>query len=304
MSDFGQRLKTIRIKRNITQKVLAQSLNMAQSSIASYENNARFPGEVQLKMISEYLNVSVDYLLGLSELEESEAPVKEREDTLNTSPIDYQHICETIFKLLLEGNESMATQTVLSVYQKTTDPLTIIEKIYIPILRETGQRWEADNLSIVQEHFISNLIDRWLIMTSAPVVHHQKKLAALFVVPSAEDHTLILKMIREYFKIAGWVTYFIGSSVPISSLRAYVLEYRVDLIVTSITLKANINSAEHMIQSIRGTKHGKAVKILVGGRGVTNEEEAKTFLGADYYLPKVEDLKETINLIEQDLSQI
>lgn len=303
MSDFGQRLKTIRKKRNVTQKELAESLQLAQSTVANYENNTRFPSVEPLTMISDYLNVSIDYLLGISESEEKD----DLSDTLlgqdgDISLTTYQEIWQGIFSLLLEGKESLATQAVLSVYQKTADSIAMIENIYMPILREIGLRWESEKMSIVQEHFISHLVDRWMIMTSLPLGKNQKRLSALFVVPSAEEHTLVLKMIREYFNLAGWITYFIGGNFPISSLRQFAEELKVDLMVTSITLKSNINSAEHLIQSIRATKQGRSIKILVGGRGVSNEKEAKEFLGADYYLSEIENLKEVIGIIEKELN--
>ncbi len=68
MSDFGTKLKNIRKTRGITQSDLANNIKVGQSTIANYENNTRFPGSVILKQISDYLEVSVDYLLGLSEL--------------------------------------------------------------------------------------------------------------------------------------------------------------------------------------------------------------------------------------------
>lgn len=303
MSDFGQRLKAIRKKRNITQKELAESLQLAQSSVANYENNTRFPSETPLRLISEYLNVSIDYLLGISEHEDSEVIAVHTTAENSEITIQYGELWKDVFECLIKGDESLATQKIINAYQKSSDPIAIIEKVYIPILRETGSRWERDVLSIAQEHFISNMIDRWLIMTSVPMVKTQKKFAALFVVPSAEEHTIILKMIREYFKMAGWLTYYIGNSVPIASIRQFTSEIKVDLIVTAVSLKSNLNSAEHLIQSLRTMPKGKKLKILAGGRGIKDEKEAVEFLGADYYVSEITELQDAIATFEQELDR-
>ena len=303
MSDFGQRLKTIRKKRNITQKELAESLQLAQSSVANYENNTRFPSETPLRQISEYLNVSIDYLLGISEYEDSEVLAVHTASPNGGVGIEYDKLWKEVFELLVKGDEAIATQKILNAYQKSSDPIAIIEKVYIPILRETGRRWEREELSIAQEHFISNLIDRWLIMTSVPRVKTQKKFAALFVVPSSEEHTIILKMIREYFKMAGWLTYYIGNSVPISSLRQFTSDIKIDLIVTAVSLKDNLNSAEHLIQSLRATPQGKKVKILAGGRGIKDQKEATDFLGADFYIAEIDELQDAIVTFEQEIDR-
>ncbi|MDK2902447.1 MAG: hypothetical protein PWQ93_366 [Clostridiales bacterium] len=63
---FGEKLKELRIKRNYTQRELAQKLNMSQSSIAMYERNQRIPDPLTLKKIAEFFNVTIDYLLDTS----------------------------------------------------------------------------------------------------------------------------------------------------------------------------------------------------------------------------------------------
>lgn len=58
------RLKSLRIKRGISQLKLALDLNMNQNSISRYENHEREAGYDTLIAIADYFNVSVDYLLG------------------------------------------------------------------------------------------------------------------------------------------------------------------------------------------------------------------------------------------------
>ena len=64
---FGDRLKILRDEKSITQKELGKILNVSDRVIGYYETNNRFPNdETVLRNISEYFNVSVDWLLGLS----------------------------------------------------------------------------------------------------------------------------------------------------------------------------------------------------------------------------------------------
>lgn len=43
MYDIGSRLKDIRIKRGLTQKVLAKRINKSVSAISGYESNVQTP---------------------------------------------------------------------------------------------------------------------------------------------------------------------------------------------------------------------------------------------------------------------
>lgn len=61
------RIKELRNERGITQSDLAKLLNVSDRTIGYYENGQRDPDTNTLKILSEYFDVSVDYLLGLTE---------------------------------------------------------------------------------------------------------------------------------------------------------------------------------------------------------------------------------------------
>ncbi|WP_333860755.1 helix-turn-helix domain-containing protein [Clostridium sp.] len=64
---FAVRLKELRLKKGLTQKELAQKLNMQNTAISKYELNQRKPDTETLLEIANFFNVSVDYLLGNSD---------------------------------------------------------------------------------------------------------------------------------------------------------------------------------------------------------------------------------------------
>ena len=64
---FGTRLKELRKSKQITQKELAESIDLVKSSISAYEKDLKYPSIDVLIKLSNYFNVSCDYLLGLSD---------------------------------------------------------------------------------------------------------------------------------------------------------------------------------------------------------------------------------------------
>lgn len=62
------RIKEIRKAKKITAKQLAEHINVAESTMSLYENGKREPDNTTLLNIAEYLNVSIDYLLGRNTL--------------------------------------------------------------------------------------------------------------------------------------------------------------------------------------------------------------------------------------------
>lgn len=70
MVDFGNTLKTLRLKENMTQAQLAQRLGLTKSVISAYETGLRLPSYDILIHIAQIYNVSTDYLLGLEHKQE------------------------------------------------------------------------------------------------------------------------------------------------------------------------------------------------------------------------------------------
>lgn len=60
---FGDILRELLNDRDITQKQLAMSLNIAASTLGNYIQNSREPDFETLKRLADFFDVSVDYLL-------------------------------------------------------------------------------------------------------------------------------------------------------------------------------------------------------------------------------------------------
>ncbi|MBB6713893.1 helix-turn-helix domain-containing protein [Clostridium gasigenes] len=69
MDTFGERFKSIRLSKNLTQEQLINEFNdkygyaFTKGTISQYENNRRTPGMTVIKQFVDYFNVSIDYLL-------------------------------------------------------------------------------------------------------------------------------------------------------------------------------------------------------------------------------------------------
>ena len=62
-----KRLKFLRKEKGVTQKQLADSLGVSLPAIVNYENAQRTPSSAVLTLLSQYFNVSKEYLLGESD---------------------------------------------------------------------------------------------------------------------------------------------------------------------------------------------------------------------------------------------
>ena len=60
---FGDTLRNLLEERNMTQKQLANELNIAPTTLGNYFRNDREPDFDTLKLLAKYFNVTTDYLL-------------------------------------------------------------------------------------------------------------------------------------------------------------------------------------------------------------------------------------------------
>ncbi|MFV3012943.1 helix-turn-helix domain-containing protein [Clostridium botulinum] len=93
MNNLGYIIKKLRKENNLTQKELGDKLNVGKSTISQYENNINTPDIDIIKKISKIFDVSVDYLLGNTDIRKN--------DLFNGSDA----INETLNKILKECNE-------------------------------------------------------------------------------------------------------------------------------------------------------------------------------------------------------
>ncbi len=64
---IGERLLELRKDANLTQDELAAILNINKHSISSYERNKSEPPDAIKILVAQYFNVSIDYLLGITD---------------------------------------------------------------------------------------------------------------------------------------------------------------------------------------------------------------------------------------------
>ena len=75
-NSFATRLKALRERSKLNQGQLAKKLGISRGSISFYENGDRIPDIETFDIICDFFNVSYDYLLGKSDLEENNIEVK------------------------------------------------------------------------------------------------------------------------------------------------------------------------------------------------------------------------------------
>lgn len=77
---IGKRIKLLRTENNLTQLEFAKILNIANSTLSQYEAGNRVPSDDIKKKIADFFNVSMDYLLGRTDIRKPEQNILTNKD--------------------------------------------------------------------------------------------------------------------------------------------------------------------------------------------------------------------------------
>lgn len=74
---FGNRLTELREEKGLNKKEIAKELKLPYTTYLNYENDEREPNSDTLIKIAKYFNVSIDYLLGVSDVRTTDINVRQ-----------------------------------------------------------------------------------------------------------------------------------------------------------------------------------------------------------------------------------
>ena len=64
---MGEKLRSLRTEKKLTQKQVADRIGLAISAVSSYESGSRYPSYEALIKLARIFHVSTDYLLGMTD---------------------------------------------------------------------------------------------------------------------------------------------------------------------------------------------------------------------------------------------
>ncbi len=109
---FGERLKYLRLENNLTMEKAAKIVGIAKSTYAGYESEFRQPSLEKLTLFAHYYNVSVDYILNLTDETEINNNAKKllsrnnlHWDGIPLNEEDLTILIDILYKALINNNK-------------------------------------------------------------------------------------------------------------------------------------------------------------------------------------------------------
>ena len=202
-----------------------------------------------------------------------------------------EKMCLNWLNFGLEYNESKAEQVLTQAFAQF--PLeTVCLELIIPGMAEIGERWFKGQITVQQEHFISELVSKKLqaLQTSAPQPNHFQRI--LIGCPQGEFHTIPGLILNLLLRLRGWDVIYFGANIPFTQFADTIVATRPDLLV--LTASRLDSSVELSIIAKFLLEHH--IPLVYGGWIFNQIPEMAQHIPGGHLLPE---LKGAVSFIEE-----
>jgi methanogenic corrinoid protein MtbC1 len=184
--------------------------------------------------------------------------------------------------LLLSGDRRAAGEMIHAAVRQGVSVHDIYLYVFQRTQYEIGRLWQMNEISVAEEHYCTAATQ--LIMSQLyPMIFTTPRIGRRLVAAcvGGDLHEIGVRMVADFFEMAGWDTYYLGANVPLDGIVASVTERRANVLAISATMSYHVSGVADVIRAIRQDTGPGAVRILVGGYPFRVDSDLWRSVGAD-----------------------
>ena len=170
----------------------------------------------------------------------------------------------------LDRLDEQAANTALDRLFSAYTVETVLQDAVLPYLHRLGERWEADEASVAQEHFASNLLRGRLLGLAQGWGQGHGPGAVLACLPG-EQHELGLLVFGVALSRRGWRITYLGTNSPIGAVADIARS-----LPPAVVVLLSINPDNFLDHAREIEKLARQVPVLIAGTGATPEAARQT----------------------------
>ena len=180
-----------------------------------------------------------------------------------------------------------------------------IRDIYLQVLQpvqyEIGWLWQHGRITVGHEHYCTNSTQLVMSMLYPRIFQGErngKRMIATCV--QGELHEIGLRMLSDFFEMAGWSTDYLGANMPCEGVVSVLDECEAHILCIGVTMHYHLDEVRTLIQAVRGSDQGKSLPVLVGGYPFRTVDGLWRKIGAD---ATAENAEQALSVAEKLLEQ-
>ncbi|MGE0761791.1 MAG: MerR family transcriptional regulator [Bdellovibrionales bacterium] len=177
---------------------------------------------------------------------------------------------ESVLKMALLQDWDKLKKTLLNLLNKKS-PISAIEKVILPLLRQMGMYVTDGRLGIAQEHVLSALIKEQLYVLLAKVFRSKrqdKKFSVIIATPEGDFHEIGILIAHLMLSAHGAKSLLLGANTPKKELCETALRFGATHVLLASTVNRQDGAQEEIYSYIHYVDQHlpKSVNLWVGGR--------------------------------------
>ena len=165
----------------------------------------------------------------------------------------------------LDRLDEQAANTALDRLFSAYTVETVLQDVVLPYLHRLGERWEAGEVSVAQEHFASNLLRGRLLGLAQGWGQGQGPGAILACLPG-EHHELGLLVFGVALRRRGWRITYLGTDSPIGAVADTARS-----VLPAVVVLLSMNPDNFLDHARQIKQLANQVPVMIAGTGATPE---------------------------------
>jgi DNA-binding transcriptional MerR regulator len=185
---------------------------------------------------------------GLHAAEAARAAIADSDSLVGSPPMTHPRADQadlpglrTDLRTALDALDEPGAQAVLDRLMANYTLAATLRDVVVPYLREVGERWAAGEITVIQEHFASNVL-RGRLAGLARGWGTGEGPRAVLACPPGELHDLPLLIFGIILNRQGWRVDFFGANTPIGEVVDHVRRSPPDLVVVAATVPKRLTA--------------------------------------------------------------
>ncbi len=181
---------------------------------------------------------------------------------------DFKYLTTYVLQNALDSRREHIQKVLNGLYLGQHPLHRIYDHIITPTLHQIGAMWEAQKISIIDEHLATQSIRDSLVRLQGIIRIPEKKIGkALCINPSQELHDLALKMVDHILELRGFQVLYSGQITPTVDVFQILDEHKPDRLYISCSFVLASESVQEELDTLFQQCFEKGVKVFIGGAG-------------------------------------
>jgi methanogenic corrinoid protein MtbC1 len=163
-----------------------------------------------------------------------------------------------------EHSDPSGVEEVLTSAVALLPPNEVVNTVLVPLVREVGERWHRGEVSIAQEHMVTDIVRRLIISVSRGYIRSDNGPCLVLATLSGERHELGILMCSWLAATRRFRTHYLGVDCPPAEIARFALEVEARAVLVSIVMPENQVPALEQLREMVDVLAGRC-EAWVGG---------------------------------------